>query len=193
MIEYVPVETIVEKIVEKPVEVIKIVNKTVEVEKITYVDRPVEVEKTIYIDNPITVEKIVYKEPDCGLKQAFGVEVEGTTSSHQKSPEEPEEVVRTSKSIRNKQNTDDFTHSLYDDSAWDIDYDYAFANHDYTQFDTYLYDDINYYYDNYHNDDFVKYYNENYYYYAKKSEPAKKKEKATYILDVFWSWFDWII
>ena len=51
------VETVVEKIVEKPVEVEKIVEKPVEVEKI--VEKPVEVEKIV--EKPVEVEKIVEK------------------------------------------------------------------------------------------------------------------------------------
>ena len=47
----------VEKIVEVPVE--KIVEKVVEVEKIVTVEKPYEVEKIVYVDKPVEVERIV--------------------------------------------------------------------------------------------------------------------------------------
>jgi len=57
----VTVEVPVEKIVEKVVEVEKIVTveKPYEVEKIVYVDRPVEIERIVEVQVPVEVEKIV--------------------------------------------------------------------------------------------------------------------------------------
>jgi hypothetical protein len=59
------VETVVEKIVEKPVEVEKIVEKPVEVEKI--VEKPVEVEKIV--EKTVEIEKIVEKPVEIIKKQ----------------------------------------------------------------------------------------------------------------------------
>ena len=56
------------------------------------------------------------------------------------------EPTRKSKGDRNKDNIDDYTYSLYDEAAYQLDYYYASSYGDYSAFDTYTYDSMNYYY-----------------------------------------------
>ena len=69
--EQVPVETIVERIVEVPVETIVYVNKTEYVDVIEYVPKIVEKEKIVYVDKPVEVEKVVYIESECPDSKEF--------------------------------------------------------------------------------------------------------------------------
>jgi hypothetical protein len=58
----VPVKVVVEKIVEKPYDVIEYRNRTVVTsERIVFEERPIEVYKDVYVDRPVEVEKLVYK------------------------------------------------------------------------------------------------------------------------------------
>lgn len=67
----VPVETIVERVVEVPVEKIVYVNKTEYVDKISYVPKIVEKEVLKYVEKPVEVEKVVYKERECPSQKEF--------------------------------------------------------------------------------------------------------------------------
>ena len=70
----------VDRVIEKPVTVEvpveKIVEKVVEVEKIVTVEKPYEVEKIVYVDKPIEVEKVVEVQVPVEIIKTVEVPVE---------------------------------------------------------------------------------------------------------------------
>ena len=160
--EQVPVETIVERIVEVPVENIVYVNKTEFVDVIEYVPKIVEKEKIVYVDKPVEVEKIVYREKECPESKEFtqaGIQTEAAVEGSVESEQQPVETGRKSKSDRSRANEDQYTYNLYAEGAYYYTYHgYAIKNNDYAAFDTYNHDSFDYYYDNYEMDT-TNYYN----------------------------------
>jgi hypothetical protein len=196
--EQVPVETIVERIVEVPVETIVYVNKTQYVDKIEYVPKIVEKEKIVYVDKPVEVEKIVYREKDCPETKQFTqgeIQTEASIEEDEQDIEEDEEepvqdtTTRKSKSERSRSNEDEYTYNLYAEGAYYYTYHgYAVKTNDYQAFDSYNYDGIDYYYDNY-DVDTTSYYNADYYnYYLAQGYSAPASDKKG-LFETIKSWF----
>jgi hypothetical protein len=75
---------------------------------------------------------------------------------------------------------------LYDEIS--IDYDSAYEYHDYAMFDSYVYDDMNFYYNNYNSDN--DFYENSYYrYYMDTRDDYQRPEEPTWI-ESFFDWFN---